>query len=114
MAGSGSEKRERAIQLKARFTEQEAALIKEQAARAGVSVAAVIRHAVLDQRPLRASRRPAIDHEAAVRLLGRLGEVASSLREAEISGQNVLLVEAAQRDLSDMRCALFEALGRLP
>ncbi len=114
MARSGSEKRERAIQLKARFTEQEAALVREQAARAGVSVAAVIRYAVLDQKPLRASRTPDIDQETAVRLLAQLGAIASNLREIEMTGDQVTLVEAAQRDLADMRGVLFEALGRLP
>src|SRR5690606_23978211 len=39
MARSGSENRRRQIPLKARFTEAEAALIQEQADRAGVSVA---------------------------------------------------------------------------
>jgi hypothetical protein len=58
MAGSGSEKRRRPVIRKARFTEQEAALIDEQAERAGVSVASVIRYAVLGQTPLRQTASP--------------------------------------------------------
>jgi len=117
MAGSGSEKRQRQIMLKARFNDQEAALIKEQAGRAGVSVASLIRFALLDQTPLRASRRPTIEHETAARLLGKIGQCATSLREAagaDDQGKNDALIEAAHRDLAEMRVALFQALGREP
>lgn len=110
---SGSEKRERDIQLKARFNEAEATLVREQAARAGVSVAAVIRHAVLGQTPLRASRGPTIDQETAARLLAQLGQCASALRDAGDAGDEAA-IDAAHRDLADMRAALFEALGRQP
>lgn len=113
---SGSENRERDIQLKARFNEQEAALIREQAARAGVSVAAVIRHAVLDQKPLRASRGPTVDQETAARLLAALGSYTSAFREAAGSAADIdpALIEAAHRDLAEMRAALFAAMGRQP
>jgi len=117
MAGSGSENRKRQITLKARFNDQEAALIKEQADRAGVSVAAVIRYAVLDQTPLRKSRAPTVNHEKAAQLLGVLGQCAAALRqaaEADQNGKNAAQIEAAHRDLAEMRVALFEALGREP
>lgn len=111
---SGSEKRERAIQLKARFTNAEAALIREQADRAGVSVAAVIRHAVLGQTPLRASRNPNIEKETAARLLASLGQCASALRKSADESADPAVVEAVHRDLAEMRSVLFEALGRQP
>jgi hypothetical protein len=114
MARSGSENRQRPVTLKARFTREEAALVTEQAARAGVSVAAVIRFAVLDQKPLRASRKPLVEQEVAARLLAQLGLIASSLREAELTGLNVMAIEAAQRDLGEMRNLLFEALELEP
>lgn len=117
MAGSGSENRQRQITLKARFSDQEAALIKEQADRAGVSVASLIRFAMLDLAPLRASRKPALNQETAAQVLGRLGHCAQALREAagtDNRAVNASLIEAACRDLADMRAALFEALGRLP
>jgi len=117
MAASGSEKRERQITLKARFNDAEAALVREQAGRAGVSVASLIRYAVLDQTPLRKARAPTVDHEAAAQLLGRLGQCAAALRqaaEADNKRVNTALIKAAHRDLADMRCALFEALGRKP
>ncbi len=111
---SGSEKRERAIQLKARFTDAEATLIREQAERAGVSVAAVIRYAVLDQKPIRASRSPTIEKETAARLLAGLGQCATALRKAADDSADPAVIEAAQRDLAEMRSVLFEALGRQP
>lgn len=117
MAGSGSENRKRNITLKSRFNDAEAALIREQAGRAGVSVASLIRYAVLDQTPLRKSRAPTIDHEAVAQLLGKLGQCAAALREAAATDNqavNSALIDAAHRDLADMRCALFEALGRQP
>jgi hypothetical protein len=117
MARSGSEKRQRQITLKARFTDEEAALIREQATRAGVSVGSLIRYAVLGIAPLRARRRPAIDDEIAARLLGNLGIIASALRgrnngdgAAKIDPQ----VEAACRDIAEMRALWFEAFGRDP
>jgi hypothetical protein len=114
---AGSEKRQRQITLKARFNDQEAALIKEQADRAGVSVASLIRFALLDLSPLRASRRPTVNHEAAAQLLGRLGQCATALRqaaEADNQAINAALIDAAHRDLAEMRVALFQALGREP
>ena len=117
MAGSGSENRQRQITMKARFNDQETALIKEQADRAGVSVAALIRFAVLGQTPLRKSRAPTVNHAQAAQLLGRLGQCAEALRQAAVAdqdGKNVAQIEAAHRDLAEMRVALFEALGREP
>jgi len=114
---AGSENRQRQITLKARFNDQEAALVTEQADRAGVSVAALIRFAVLGQTPLRKSRAPTINHAQAAQLLGRLGQCAEALRraaEADQSGKNADPIEAAHRDLAEMRVALFEALGREP
>lgn len=117
MAGSGSEIRQRDKKLSARFNDQEAALIKEQADRAGVSVAALIRYALLDQTPLRKSRAPTLNHEQAARLLGSLGQCATALRqaaEAENASVNSALIEAVHRDLAEMRTVLFGALGRQP
>lgn len=116
MARSGSEKRQRQITLKARFTTNEAALIREQAARAGVSVGSLIRYAVLGIAPLRARRHPKMDDELAARLLGNLGLIASALRGRNGAGNGKIdrQVEAACRDISEMRAAWFEAFGRDP
>ena len=110
MARSGSEKRQRQITLKARFDDREAALIKEQADRAGVSVAALIRFAVLDQTPLRASRRPSVNHETAAQLLGNIGPLKSALvRAAEVAESDALEAEIDRRlprHCRHARCAL--------
>jgi hypothetical protein len=85
--------------------------------RAGLSVAALIRFAVLGQTPLRASRRPSVNHEAAAQLLGNIGPLKSALiRAAEGAESDALEAEiiAACRDIADMRVALFEAMGREP
>src|SRR3546814_3384446 len=115
--GSGSEKRHRQNPLKARVTDEEAALIQAQADRAGVSVAALIRFAVLNQTPLRASRRPPLDREAAAQILGNIGLLKAALKQAAEGAddpQCAREIEAACRDIADMRVALFEALGRQP
>lgn len=117
MARSGSEKRQRQITLKARFDDREAALIKGQADRAGVSVAALIRFALLDQTPLRASRRPSVNHETAAQLLGNIGPLKSALVRAADGAESERLkaeITAACRDIADMRVALFQAMGREP
>lgn len=112
MAGSGSENRHRSVTLKFRATEQEAALIREQAGRAGVSVAAALRYAALNMQPLRASRNPSLDRQEICRLTGALGALAQALREAQITGVSPLAIEAMQDDLAELRAATLEALGR--
>ena len=117
MARSGSEKRQREITLKARFNEAEAALVREQAERAGVSVAALIRFGVLNQTPLRASRRPVMERAEIARLIGNIGLLKSALMKAADGGPSERCrqeIEAACRDIADMRVALFEALERAP
>lgn len=117
MARSGNENRRRQITLKARFNDAEAALVREQADRAAVSVASLIRYAVLDQSPLRASRTPNVNRELAAQLLARLGQCAEALRQAADADNqqiNSALIDAAHRDIAEMRTVLFEVLGREP
>jgi hypothetical protein len=117
MARSGSEKRQREITLKARFNDAEAALVREQAGRAGVSVASLIRFAVLNQTPLRASRRPVMEREEIAQLIGNIGLLKSALLKAADGAASERCrqdIEAACRDIADMRVALFEALERAP
>lgn len=117
MPGSGSEKRQRQKPLKARFTDEEAALIESQADRAGVSVAALIRHAVLGETPLRASRQPPINRQEVARLIGLLGLLKSALIDAAAKGtpdECNAVIDAACRDIADICAAAFEALGRDP
>ena len=115
MAYSGSENRKRQHILKARFTDQEAALVREQADGSGVSVAALIRYALLDQTPPRASRQPPAIRKEISRLIGTLGALTQALKDAAIAGEQAQLsdqIEATHRDIADMCFACFEALGR--
>jgi hypothetical protein len=115
--GSGSENRQRTIALSVRLTPDEAALVHATAGRVGVSVAGLIRYALLQSSPPRASRVPTLGKEEAARLLGTLGTVASALKEAAQSGGagfDPARVNAMQSDLADMRAVLLETLGRSP
>ena len=115
MARSGSENRKRQKILLTRFTDQEAALIREQAGRAETSVSALIRHAVLNEKPPRASRQPSANRKEISRLIAKLGELAQALREATDTADQHRIsarIEASHRDIADMCFACFNALGR--
>lgn len=101
---------------KARLTDEEAALFDEQAQRAGVSDGELIRYAVFGTPPLRATRRPTMDDEIAARLLANLGLIASALRgrNGAPGAKPDPQVEAACRDIAEMRAVWFEAFGREP
>ncbi len=117
MAGSGSENRKRSVILKARFDEQEAMLIKNQADAAGLSLSALFRFALLEQKPIRASRTPPIDRVLAAQITARLGPLACEMRSAREAGDMAKLgdaIEAVQRDMEELRVLLFQALGRQP
>lgn len=114
---SGSETRQRPAILQARFTQAEAALIKQRAERAGTTVGSLIRSALLDGHPVRATKRPTVNHKAVARLLGELGQLAEAFRQAARAAdqkQTHALIDAATRDLSELRAVCFEALGRDP
>lgn len=114
MARSGSEKRQRQHKVGVRLTDQEYALIKAQADRAGVSMADVFRYGALNMPPLRASRHPSVDRQEICRLIAVFGQVADGLHELELAGASPPEIEAMQRDVADLRAAALEALGRLP
>jgi hypothetical protein len=117
MPGSGSEKRRRRHVRKARFTDEEAALFDEQAARAGVSDGELIRYAVFGTPPLRASRNPGNDPEMAGRLLGMLARYISEFKSAAAKGTPGAcdeILAAATRDAAEMRALWFMLFGRDP
>ena len=118
LAESGSQNRKRRCKRAAALTPEEAAIVDAMADRAGVSVSSLIRCAVLNYPLARAVRRPTINHEVAARLLGELGSVAEAFRiaaEAQADpGQYEALLDAAARDLAEMRLLWFQAMGREP
>lgn len=86
--------------------------------RAGVSISSLIRSSVLNEPLSRAARRPTINHKTAARLLGELSSVAEAFRQATDAcseGEEYhALLDAACRDLSEMRLLWFQAMGREP
>lgn len=114
---SGTNNRQRQSTLSARFNEQEARDIRARADRSGVSVATLLRSAVLNGAEIRATRRPTSNHEAVARLLGELGRIATVLRDGAAAGgvdPRHPAVAGALRDLSEMRLLCLQALGRKP
>lgn len=113
---SGSEKRKRQQRFTARFTGDEAATIRIMADTAGITVSALIRHAVLRIKPPRVARRPTVNHKAVTKLLGQLGKIGSNLNQlakhANVGKYRNPSIELALRDLAQMRSACLQALGR--
>ena len=114
---SGSEKRQRTTIVTMRINPQEAAAIRQIAARRGESVSALMRSALLHSR-LRPSR---IEVKAVARLLGQLGKIGSNINQiayhlnAGRPGDRVDgSLEAALRDLSELRLVCLQALGKEP
>jgi Mobilization protein NikA len=114
---SGSEKRQRTTIVTMRINPQEAATIRRIAARRGESVSALMRSALLHSR-LRPSR---IEVKAVARLLGQLGKIGSNINQiayhlnAGRPGDRVEgSLEAALRDLSELRLVCLQALGKEP
>jgi hypothetical protein len=114
---SGSEKRQRTTIVTMRINPQEAAAIRKIAARRGQSVSALMRSALLQSR-LRPSR---IEVKAIARLLGQLGKIGSNINQiayhlnAGRPGDRVEgSLEAALRDLSELRLVCLQALGKEP
>ena len=115
MAHSGSENRKRQKIFTTRLTDQEAALITEQADRAETSLAALIRHAILNQKPPRASRQPSANRKEISRFNAALCDLAQALRDAEKTGDHSTIsaqIEAAHRDIADMSHLAHQALGK--
>ena len=115
MSQSGSEKRQRCERLQVRLSIEEAALVYAKADRAGMTPPALARYALLNEPPPRSSRRPPVDRAEVARMIGNLGALAQSLREATASGDQSRIasqIEATHRDIADMCHACFQALGR--
>lgn len=111
---AGSENRRRQARITARFTEAEAQAIKSMADRAGVSVASYLRCRALDQPTSRATRRPTLNHQLSAQILAQLIITNKRICDSAGTGKDRPELDAAYRDLSEMRGLLFEAMGRSP
>ena len=119
MAGrSGSNRRKRTVVMTARFNDDEARASRAIAARTGLSVGALFRHAVLNVEPPHARHRPTVDQVAVARLLGELGKIGSNINQlahyAHLGRFQSNSIELALRDLMELRLACLQALGREP
>ncbi len=113
-----SNSRKRQIVLTARFSEAEASAIRKIAEQTGLSLGALLRHALLQVPAPHARHRPSVDHEAVARLLGELGKIGSNINQlayyAHLGRFQSNSIELALRDLMELRLACLQALGREP
>ena len=114
---SGSEKRQRTTIVTMRISPQEAATIRQLAQSRGETVSAMMRSALLHNRP----RLTRIDLQAVARLLGQLGKIGSNINQIAYhlnAGRPGDRVEGrlgdALRDLSELRLVCLQALGKEP
>ena len=110
-------KRHRPHTAKAWLSDEELAQFLAQAERAETSLSALIRHAVLSQKPPRASRQPSANRKEICRLIGTLGELAQALRDAAKTGDQThaaARIDAAHRNIAEMSVACLQALGKRP
>ncbi len=118
MTRTGSDTRQRSLVITARFSEQEAQMLRAKAEQAGVTVGALIRHAALNVQPPRAARRPPVELQAAARVLAALGKIGSNVNQlAHYAHQGKFHseeIDMALRDLSELRIACLKALGQEP
>jgi hypothetical protein len=99
----------------------ERATISAAAERCGVSLSAYARRVLVDAKPSRAARRPAVEASLLVSVLDRLGCVASDLRRITCALQacSSAVMPGTERDLArsltelrNLRPVLLRALGR--
>ena len=115
---SGSDKRQRIKRCTMRLLDDEFNRIAAKADKAGLSFTAFLRAAGLDgDAGPRAQRRPPIDHKVLRQLLGETGRIDNNLNQiarALNSRQklNQPGLQAALRDINDIRNGILDALGK--
>ncbi len=113
----GTEKRQRTQLVPVRCTEAERAAIVTNAARAGMTVGAYMRHQAIGTAGPRALHRPQVDRVELARALGLIGLYGSNVhqlaRAANMHGDRLAAdqLETLKSELRDMRGALRRALG---
>ena len=116
MTRTGTETRQRSLVITTRFSEQEAQTLRAMADKSGLTVGALIRHAVLNVDPPRASRRPSVELQAAARVLAALGKIGSNVNQlahyAHLGRFQSNSIDMALRDLAELRIACLKALGQ--
>jgi hypothetical protein len=114
-----SEKRHRQKKLTIRFNETEWQDVQTRADVAGLTTAGFSRAAILNAKPLRASRRPPVDRAELAFLLADIGKIGSNINQlaklANLGGwpEHEDLRQAVA-DIRWMRDVLLKALGYTP
>lgn len=80
----------------------------------GVALAAFCRSQLLNKPLPRAARHPTINQKEVARLVGQIGSLQEQLDDIAKTNNDHALLSAIHRDLSDIRMASFQALGRKP
>lgn len=112
LAGSETRQRQKAISFRCDDAEHE--IIKAMADFAGVKPATFCRSQVLNKPLPRAARHPAVNQKEVARLIGQMGALQISLENICAATDGKAILTDIQRDLSDIRNAAFQALGRKP
>jgi hypothetical protein len=115
----GSEKRIRDTVLPIRLSRPEREAVEGKAARAGLATGSYARQVLLDAPAPRQVRRPMVERQELVRLLGELGKVGGNLNQlAKAANQERPVYEdevlAVLASLKLVREAILVALGREP
>ena len=99
-----------------RLSDDERKELVRRAEAAGLSIGGYWKSAVFNSAPSRKSRRPRTDTAELAKLLGQLGRVGNNLnqlaRTLNYEGSvEILQLDNALKDLSDMRAAVMHVLG---
>jgi hypothetical protein len=118
---SGSETRQRKTFLHMRATPEEKADIEARAERAGLSVSGYLRALAFgkDTPQPRAAKRPPVEKQTLVKLLGELGKIGSNInqiakRANEGRGFEAEAFAVVYAELRHLNNAILEALGKDP
>jgi hypothetical protein len=111
--------RVRTAHLTIRLSPDERAEIDVSAGLAELTPGSYARELILNAPPPRPVRRPPLERQELVRLLGELGRIGSNINQLAKDKNSGLLIydgeiAAAVAVLLEMRVALLKALGRLP
>jgi uncharacterized protein (DUF1778 family) len=113
----------RRFRITLRLTQTERRQLSDAAVHSGLTLSAYARAVLVQAKPLRAARRPAVEAVLLARMLARLGVIASALGDiakvARHAGSEVTLMPSLERELArclrelrPCRSQLMRALGR--
>lgn len=115
----GSDKRRRGKVIASRCLDDEFNIIAAKADKAGLSLGAFMRAALLGDEGPRAQRRPPADHVALRQILGHVGRIGNNINQIAraLNAQETAKLDDLPEALTaylDIRKAIFEALGKTP